>query len=303
MTVETLKLISVILFILAGLLFAAAIALFFILKVNKSFMDLSGIAAKRSIQKIKEENQGRETGEHRITTAPVNTAKIPTNALAGGAGPAVQPQPSTQKLPPGNETAVLSQNQVKLPQIFPGALQKGKAPAQAPAAPAAPAGNETAVLMQNQMKMPTTFPGAAQKAPTPAPTAPAAPSNETAILSQNQVKIPEEAPAAGETTKLSPAGALPENTAGAAAPNPQEAETAVLSQNQLHLPEPMTGETAALSQEKLPKSQQEPPLSETVDLAGARPKAGSAAAQNAPSNTAFTLEEVVEFAESAEVIT
>ena len=258
MTVETLRLISIILFILAGLLFAAAIALFFILKVNKSFMNLSGISAKRSIQKIREENQGRETGEQRITASPGKTAKIPTNKLVSGVSSpsselTIQQRTGTARLDTA-ETAVLSQNQVKVPQAVPEGLR-------------ARPRTET---VQN-----------ANFRPSPSLTEPAAPglnpgapaavqeSAPTAVLSQNQM------------------------------PNPQGAETAVLSQNQAV--NPQEAETAALTPDQRPEAPKPSETSETVDLTGMRPAAASAP-KNHPADPAFTLEEVIEFSETTEVI-
>ena len=267
MTVETLRLISIILFILAGLLFAAAIALFFILKVNKSFMNLSGISAKRSIQKIREENQGRETGEQRITASPGKTAKIPTNKLVSGVSSpsselTIQQRTGTARLDTA-ETAVLSQNQVKVPQAVPEGLRARPRTETVQNANFRPSPSLT------EPAAPGLNPGGPLDALNPGAPAAVQESAPTAVLSQNQM------------------------------PNPQGAETAVLTQNQAV--NPQEAETAALTPDQRPEAPKPSETSETVDLTGMRPAAASAP-KNHPADPAFTLEEVIEFSETTEVI-
>lgn len=283
MTVETLRLISIILFILAGLLFAAAIALFFILKVNKSFMNLSGISAKRSIQKIREENQGRETGEQRITASPGRTAKIPTDKLVNGVNSpsselTIQQRAGTARLDTA-ETAVLSQNQVKVPQAVPEGLRARPRTETVQNANFRPSPSLT------EPAAPGLNPGGPLDAPTSGASAAIPESAPTAVLSQNQMPNPQEP----ETAVLS------QNQI----PNPQEPETAVLTQNQAV--NPQEAETVALTPDQRPEAPKPSETSETVDLTGMRPAAASAS-KKPPADPAFTLEEVIEFSETTEVI-
>ena len=283
MTVETLRLISIILFILAGLLFAAAIALFFILKVNKSFMNLSGISAKRSIQKIREENQGRETGEQRITASPGKTAKIPTNKLVSGVSSpsselTIQQRTGTARLDTA-ETAVLSQNQVKVPQAVPEGLRARPRTETVQNANFRPSPSLT------EPAAPGLNPGGPLDALNPGAPAAVQESAPTAVLSQNQMPNPQGA----ETAVLTQNQAV----------NPQEAETAVLTQNQAV--NPQEAETVALTPDQRPEAPKPSEASETVDLTGMRPAAATAP-KNHPADPAFTLEEVIEFSETTEVI-
>lgn len=100
MSVETLKLLSLIFCLLAGLLAVTALILFFALKIHRTFLNMTGISARKAISRIRRENLERETSGA-ITDSPVKTEKISTFDLSKGAKTTVLPGNS------GNETVVL----------------------------------------------------------------------------------------------------------------------------------------------------------------------------------------------------
>ena len=53
MSVENLSLLSVISFVLAGALFVTAVLLFFLLRISKVISELSGLAQKNAVKKLK----------------------------------------------------------------------------------------------------------------------------------------------------------------------------------------------------------------------------------------------------------
>ena len=73
MTVELLKTLSFVSFILAGVLFLAAAALFFLLRVPRLFGDVTGATARKAIENIRQQNA--ESGDKAYKPSPVNAAR------------------------------------------------------------------------------------------------------------------------------------------------------------------------------------------------------------------------------------
>lgn len=73
MTIELLQTISLILFIAAGVFFAAAAVLFFVLHIPAVIGDISGATAKKAIAGIRQQNE--ETGGKAYKPSPVNSAR------------------------------------------------------------------------------------------------------------------------------------------------------------------------------------------------------------------------------------
>lgn len=117
MTIESLQNLSLVSFIVAGVLLLISVALFFLLDVPKLYGDISGQTAKKAIEKIREQNES--TGNKAYKPSAVNEARgkltdkiSPSGRLiaaTNGLGVAVGTEKfSTVDLAPtDNETAVL----------------------------------------------------------------------------------------------------------------------------------------------------------------------------------------------------
>ena len=172
MSVELLQTLSLISYLLAGILFLVAVALFFLLQVPKLFGDITGSNARKAIENIRQQNES--TGDKAYKPSKVNAqrGKVTDKMTASGKlapprdtgmGVSMQtaklkgmPAEATTVLQPAEETTLLGSNETTV-------LQPETT------------GNETTVLSQ------------------PAPTA-----AETTLLTPSM-------PSGGETTVLSPA--------------------------------------------------------------------------------------------------
>lgn len=73
MTVELLKTLSLVSFILAGVLFLTAVALFFLLGVPRLFGDVTGSTARKAIENIRQQNA--QSGDKAYKPSPVNASR------------------------------------------------------------------------------------------------------------------------------------------------------------------------------------------------------------------------------------
>lgn len=120
MTVELLQTLSLISFIVAGVLFLVGVALFFLLDVPKVYGDVSGRTAKKAIESIRQQNES--SGNKAYKPSPVNaergklTDKITqsgrleprTGGLAVSVG--TEKFATSTLAPQPNETTVLDNN-------------------------------------------------------------------------------------------------------------------------------------------------------------------------------------------------
>ena len=118
MTVELLELLSLISFILAGVLLLLGIALFFLLDVPKLYGDISGRTAKKAIEAIRQQNEA--TGNKAFKPSKVNedrgrltdrisaSGKISRGATSSSIGVGTQKFATGQLAPQANETTVLN---------------------------------------------------------------------------------------------------------------------------------------------------------------------------------------------------
>lgn len=73
MTVEMLQTLSLVGYILSGLSFAAAITLFFLLKIPQVIGEISGSTAKKAIERIRQQNE--TSGDNAYKPSAVNTSR------------------------------------------------------------------------------------------------------------------------------------------------------------------------------------------------------------------------------------
>lgn len=73
MTVELMQTLSMVSFILAGVLFLVAAALFFLLDIRRVIGDVSGSTARKAIENIRQQNE--ETGNKAYKPSPVNMSR------------------------------------------------------------------------------------------------------------------------------------------------------------------------------------------------------------------------------------
>ncbi len=119
MTVELLQTLSVVAYVVAGVLFLVAVALFFLLDIPKLYGEVFGHTARKAIEAIRQQNAGAEGGirrsnpvsaERRTLTGKISHSgrvKIQTANLPVGATPANE---TTVLSSTSNETTVLSTN-------------------------------------------------------------------------------------------------------------------------------------------------------------------------------------------------
>lgn len=119
MSIELLQKLSMISYIIAGLAFLTAIALFFILDIRKVIGDISGSTARKAIENIR--NQNEKSGDKAYKPSPVNAArgKLTDKISASGRlipqSKIVAVSTGTEKFntlemnPPANETTVLNE--------------------------------------------------------------------------------------------------------------------------------------------------------------------------------------------------
>ncbi len=117
MTVELLKTLSLVSFILAGVLFLVAVALFFLLGVPKLVGDITGSTARKAIENIRQQNE--QSGDKAYKPSTVNAARgkitdkiSPSGRLQHrtgdfGGAPGTQKISTAKLMPQASETAVL----------------------------------------------------------------------------------------------------------------------------------------------------------------------------------------------------
>ena len=119
MTVELLQLLSLVSFIVAGVCFAVAAALFVLLDVPKLIRDLSGASARKVIEEIRLQNEQSGDKIHKPSIVNMERGKVtnplsPSGKLRRRTG-RLASHPGTQKLatedlaPVSNETTLLEQ--------------------------------------------------------------------------------------------------------------------------------------------------------------------------------------------------
>ena len=117
MSVEQLQTLSLVSYIIAGVLVLVAIALFFLLDIKKVIGDVTGATARKAINTIREQNEA--SGDKAYKPSPVNAARgkltdkiSPSGRLqpqtAGiGGSPGTEKFDTTKLMPPIEETTVL----------------------------------------------------------------------------------------------------------------------------------------------------------------------------------------------------
>lgn len=73
MSVEMLQTLSLVAYILSGVFFAAAVALFFLLKIPRVIGEISGSTAKKAIERIRQQNE--TSGEKAYKPSAVNISR------------------------------------------------------------------------------------------------------------------------------------------------------------------------------------------------------------------------------------
>lgn len=123
MSVEFMQTLSLILYIVAAVVFVAGIAMFFLMNIPKIFSDITGATARKAIESIRQQNE--ESGDKAYKSSHVNIArgKITDKISASGnvkqsdAGTGVSME--TEKFGTdtlakrSEETTVLSENSVE----------------------------------------------------------------------------------------------------------------------------------------------------------------------------------------------
>lgn len=109
---ETLSMLSIISFIIAGIAFAAAIILWVLLKIPRVIGDLSGRNARKSIARVRASNE--KSGDKSYRPSGANAARVKlTSAMSQ-----TQPEQHTEEMQPGNgsmpETGLLADNTAAL---------------------------------------------------------------------------------------------------------------------------------------------------------------------------------------------
>ena len=115
MNADTLQIISIIAFVLGGILLAVAVLLFFVLDVRGLWDDLSGKTAERQILKLREQNRHQDSGNDDRFLFEARTAKTDVTAKLPKEQEKVttmlQDEESTTLLSQGEEnTTLLSQD-------------------------------------------------------------------------------------------------------------------------------------------------------------------------------------------------
>lgn len=73
MTVELLQVLSLVSYIVAGVLFLLAVALFFLLSIPRVFGDITGANARKAIESIRQQNE--VSGDKAYKPSPVNASR------------------------------------------------------------------------------------------------------------------------------------------------------------------------------------------------------------------------------------
>ena len=94
MTVELLQTLSLVAYIIAGVLFLVAVALFFLLDVPKLYGELSGRTAKKAIEAIRQQNEASGNKAYKPSVVNAERGKLTDKITQSG-----RLQPQTAGLP------------------------------------------------------------------------------------------------------------------------------------------------------------------------------------------------------------
>ena len=269
MSVELLQTLSLVSYVVAGIIALIAVALFFLLDIKKVIGDVTGSTERKAINSIRQQNA--TSGERLYKPTPENAAK---GRFTDEIAPRGESLPKTENRQPFAEenyrtTALTTASEgtsVLDPALNETTVLSGTA-----------ASNETTVLSGTAASNETTVLSGT------------AASNETTVLSgtaaSNETTVLSGAVASNETTVLS-GTAVPNETTVLSGAAPSD-ETAILNEpaavTEVLDPDTLMGETAVLST--------------TNDIAYPNP-----AATNGPNPSDFKLEVEVGFADTSEII-
>ena len=107
MSVENLSLLSVISFVLAGALFVTAVLLFFLLRISKVISELSGLAQKNAVKKLKNKQNITTTKELPKVSGGLKAVSIDNKNMTDKLMAYDMSQSQTTVLQPVGETTVL----------------------------------------------------------------------------------------------------------------------------------------------------------------------------------------------------
>lgn len=107
MSVENLSLLSVISFVLAGALFVTAVLLFFLLRISKVISELSGLAQKNAVKKLKNKQNITTTKELPKVSGGLKAVSIDNKNMTDKLMAFNMSQSQTTVLQPVGETTVL----------------------------------------------------------------------------------------------------------------------------------------------------------------------------------------------------
>ncbi len=158
MSVELLQTLSVVAYVIAGVLLLVAIALFFLLNIPKLYGDLTGKNARKAIESIRQQNEGAITAKTAKgskkssalsaspTTGSFKTEKFSTTKLMESQETTIlaQPNETTVLSQPASETTLLSAAASAETTILPQQQPFGETAQLSNAAPVAAPVNNTA---------------------------------------------------------------------------------------------------------------------------------------------------------------
>lgn len=84
MTVELLKILSIVAYIVAGVLFLSAVAMFFLLDVPKLYGDVSGRTAKKAIEAISKQNKSTQNKAYTPRTVNAERGRLTDKITPSG---------------------------------------------------------------------------------------------------------------------------------------------------------------------------------------------------------------------------
>lgn len=109
---ETLSMLSIISFIIAGIAFVAVVFLWILFKIPRIIGDLSGRNARKTVAKVRSSNE--KSGDKSYRSSGANAARVKLTSTM----PQTQPEQHTEEMHPGNEsmpeTGLLADNKAAL---------------------------------------------------------------------------------------------------------------------------------------------------------------------------------------------
>lgn len=153
MSVELLQTLSLVSFIVAGVLLLVGIALFFLLDVPKLYGDISGRTAKKAIEAIRQQNE--ESGGKTLSSGPLTADKKKRTDKIGNAN---KNNDGTQKLHTKDSSAKASETTVLKKSTGETTVLTGELPAnETTLLTGASSANETALLTKPSSASETTL--------------------------------------------------------------------------------------------------------------------------------------------------